>query len=583
MMNKVSRNIVLGLLLLLLVPVLAQGSDKVAVSEQDRRKAEYILLEAQNQKQQENSSAFYDLVRYAHEIDPTNTAISYYLGYCMISLHDVGQEEFEKGLKLMRAHVDAHPSDFYESMLYSDACMAVGQLQEGLRVMKHMARLNPSKVEVQVRLADGYARQGEFRQAIALYDSIELTQGKSIILTGKKLHAFQSLNDTIGALNVVRSLLATAPRNADYNIAMASMFQQFGEGDSAIAYLDKAQQYEPENGNAYLAKAQYYNAIGDSVGYDNQTYKALVSKDLAIESKLDVLTDYARHLLIAKDSSQRAEKLFNVLLEQHPHESVIRDLYSDYLVAKEDFKGAAEQLGYALDIDPTDSHSWHRLMLVNMMDENYPAAIKAAEQSLALNPDSIELYGYIAPAYYEMKEYDKAIATYNAALEKCDTANVVMRSNLMGGKGDVYVALGDTVKAFEMYEECLKVNPQNISVMNNYAYFLAVAGRDLDKAESMSGKAVSADSQNSTFLDTYAWVFFKKKDYKMALFYIESAIGNDQTASLDLMEHYGDILYFNSQVDKAVEQWEKVLEKKSKTDDTTLLQRKIKDKKYYEK
>lgn len=584
-MNQISRNILLGLLLLLLVaPVVAQGGGKKAVSCQDKRKAQYILLEAENKKQQEgNLSAYYDLLCYAHEVDPTNTAISYYLGYCIVSMRNVMSEEFKQGLSLMRTHVDAHPHDFYEAMFYSDACMALNDVQEGLRVMERIARLNPSKGEVQVRLADGHARQGDYRKAIAIYDSLELQQGKSIFFTARKVSAYQMLNDTTGALNAMRSLLATAPRNVDYNIAMAGLFMQFSQGDSVLAYLDKAQQYDPENGNTYLAKAQFYNSIGDSASYDQETYRALISKDLAVESKIEVLVNYTRQLLAVQDSSQRVTKLFNVLLKQHPHEVAIRNLYSDYLVERKDYKGASEQLSYALDIDPTDWKAWYRLVLVSIMGDNYPAAITAAEKALTLNPDSLELYGYIAPAYYEMKQYDKALDTYNKALTKCDTANAVLRSNLMGGKGDVFAAMGDTVKAFDAYEESLRVNPRNISVMNNYAYFLAVAGRDLDKAESLSGRAVNVAAQNAIFLDTYAWVFFKKKDYKMALFYIESAVNNDQDGSPDILEHYGDILYFNGQVDKAVERWKKALERKNGTDDTTLLQRKINDRKYYEK
>lgn len=579
-----SRNIILCLLAALAVlPLLAATRAKTTPSESDRRKAQYIFLEAERQKQDDNVEAFFDLTRYAHAVDPTNTAISYYYGYCLLSMHDVTKDEFQQGVSLMRQHVDAHPGDYYESMLYSDANLAIDQVQEALRVIKQLAAQNPGKPEILIREADCYNRLKDYRNAIAVYDSLESTQGRSVQLAVRKVHAYQALGDTAGALGEMHSLLATAPRNAEFNIAMASMLQQFGQNDSALYYLDCAQKYEPDNGQTYLAKAQYYNLTGDSVNYDKQIYLALTSKELDVDSKEGVLADYARHLLMSRDSSQRVATLFNVLLEQHPHEPTIRSLYSEYLVAKQDYKGAAEQLGYELDMDPTDAKAWHKLMLINMMDENYPAAIKAAKRALELNPDSIELYRYIAPAYFEMKQYDKALATYDAALEKCDSNDFELRSDLTGGKGDVYFAMGDTLMAFDTYEKSLAINPDNTGILNNYAYFLAECDSDLSKAESMSGRAVNASPNNSTFLDTYAWVFFKEKNYDMALFYIKSAIDNDDSDNADLYQHYGAILYATGKVDEAVAQWKKALEMNPDEKLKELLNREINDKTYYEK
>lgn len=571
------------LTIVLFVSLLLLQASKAAptrVTDADRRKAEYVFLEAENQKQQGNTAAFCELTRYAHALDPENTAVSFYLGYGMLMMTDVKKSQVTEALALMRQHVDAHPNDTYELMLYSDANMALGKAQEGLRVLKILAQRNPNDPEIKLRLADGYMRMGEHQKAIGTYDTLQMLEGRSVMLSARKVMAYQSMNDTLGALTEMRSLLSTAPRNAEYNIAMANMMHLFNQPDSALHYLNLAQQYEPENGSTYLAKAQYYNEIGDSANYDRQVYQALISKDLEVDSKMHVLMGYIRNQLIARDSTERVQNLFRVILDQHPHEPQIRTLYSEYLVAKKDYKGAAEQLGYALDIDATDADSWHRLMLINIMDENYPKAIEAAEKALELNPDSLDLYRYIAPSYYQMKEYDRALTTYDRALSIIDTTDVELYSDFVGGKGDVYSSMGDSVRAVESYEQALKIYPGNTSIMNNYAYYLAQRGENLDKAERMAAIAVKSSPNSATVLDTYAWVFFKKKDYKMALFYIESALSKDQDPGAELLEHYGDILFMDGQTEKAVEQWQKALELDSGNE---LLMRKFNDQTYYEK
>ncbi len=562
---RYTQSLCAAILLLLTVLPFADklmASDRKAISEDDRVKAEYIFLEAEKQRNMGRDDAFHHLLQYAHSLDPENSAIAYYLGYSrlMKSNLSVSDSLFSSSLRMMRKHVDAHPEDKYEAMLYANGNMIANQVQEGLRVLKIQAERNPHNVEVQLSIADAYARLEDYRSAIAAYDSVQQWQGQSVQLSARKVRAYQALNDTVGAIGEMRSLLATAPRNVDYNLAMGNMLLMFGERDSALTYYDKAQQYEPENGATYLAKAQFYNAIGDSVNYDQQTYQALVSKDLDVASKVEVLADYARHLLVAKDSSARTENLFKVLIEQHPNEPQIRMLFSDYLAAKDDMKGAAEQMDYAVNLDPIDAQAWNRLLVLNIISENYEAAIAAGDRAIELNPNDIELYGYIAPAYYNIKQYDKAIEVYKKALAAVDSTDTEHRSMFLGGMGDAKFSMGDTIGAFALYDQAIEIDPNNVSILNNYAYFLTLCNRDLDKAERMSAKTVQAEPQNATFLDTYAWVFYKRKEYTMAQLYIEMAIKNERRPSSDIYDHYGDILLAVGNKQEALKQWKKALE-----------------------
>lgn len=562
---RYTQSLCAAILLLLTVLPFADklmASDRKAISEDDRVKAEYIFLEAEKQRNMGRDDAFHHLLQYAHSLDPENSAIAYYLGYSrlMKSNLSVSDSLFSSSLRMMRKHVDAHPEDKYEAMLYANGNMIANQVQEGLRVLKIQAERNPHNVEVQLSIADAYARLEDYRNAIAAYDSVQQWQGQSVQLSARKVRAYQALNDTVGAIGEMRLLLATAPRNVDYNLAMGNMMLMFGERDSALTYYDKAQQYEPENGATYLAKAQFYNAIGDSVNYDQQTYQALVSKDLDVASKVEVLADYARHLLVAKDSSARTENLFKVLIEQHPNEPQIRMLFSDYLAAKDDMKGAAEQMDYAVNLDPTDAQAWNRLLVLNIISENYEAAIAAGDRAIELNPNNIELYGYIAPAYYNIKQYDKAIEVYKKALAAVDSTDTEHCSMFLGGMGDAKFSMGDTIGAFALYDQAIEIDPNNVSILNNYAYFLTLCNRDLDKAERMSAKTVQAEPQNATFLDTYAWVFYKRKEYTMAQLYIEMAIKNECRPSSDIYDHYGDILLAVGNKQEALKQWKKALE-----------------------
>ena len=108
---------------------------KRTVSPADQRKAEYIFVQAQNEKLKDNFDSFYDLLSYAHEIDPENTAISFYMGMCLLKMNNTTKEQCEQGLKLMKAHFEAQPEDLYETTFYTDANMQLGHPEEALRAI----------------------------------------------------------------------------------------------------------------------------------------------------------------------------------------------------------------------------------------------------------------------------------------------------------------------------------------------------------------------------------------------------------------------------------------------------------------
>lgn len=553
------------MLIAMALPFAIRGSasKKEGITQANRVKATYVLMEAQRQHFLEHDDAFYHLIAYAYSLDSTNTSIAFYMGVAKFERTSFEHtDELTAALAQMRKHVEAHPEDKYEARLYAHAAFLVNQYQEGLRVLNIQHQLYPQDDNLLSTMADAYEKTSDYKKALAIYDTLQQWQGQSVELSSAKLKAYQALNDTTGAIHEMRALLASAPTNADYNLAMGKMLFMFGYRDSAMVYYDKAQQYEPDNGLTYLTKAEYYLALGDTLNYDRQTYQALVSTDLDVESKLQILVNYTKTLLSAKDTTHRTDHLFDVLIEQHPLEPQIRVLYSEYLMFIDNNEGAAEQIDYALNLDPTNKELWTRLMAYYLYAGNYEKAIEVGDKAIRLNPDNVELYSYLGSSCYSVKQYDKAIEVYDKALAILDSTQVDDRSNLLSGKADVKFAMGDTIAAFALYDQSLDLNPDNPGTLNNYAYFLALSNRDLDKAERMSAKTIVADAANPTYLDTYAWVFYMRKEYTMAQLYIEMAINNEEQPTSELFEHYGYILLANGDKQKALEQWRKAIELK---------------------
>jgi tetratricopeptide (TPR) repeat protein len=84
----------------------------------------------------------------------------------------------------------------------------------------------------------------------------------------------------------------------------------------------------------------------------------------------------------------------------------------------------------------------------------------------------------------------------------------------------------------------------------------------------MSAKTVNAEPNNSTYLDTYAWIFYKQGNYNLAKIYITKAVDNvkETEGSEVILEHAGDIYAAVNENDKALEMWTKALNINDKND-----------------
>ena len=157
--------------------------------------------------------------------------------------------------------------------------------------------------------------------------------------------------------------------------------------------------------------------------------------------------------------------------------------------------------------------------------------------------------------------------------------NPQMKGQFIMLKGEALYKMGELQEAFELFDESVELDPDNHIALNNYAYYLSLAGKNLDKAERMSGKVIEMFPDNPTYLDTHAWVLFKKGDYSLAKFYMESAINNGGGENGTLLEHYGDILIKLNKTEEAVKNWIKA---RDLGDASELIDRKIEEKRYIE-
>lgn len=101
---------------------------------------------------------------------------------------------------------------------------------------------------------------------------------------------------------------------------------------------------------------------------------------------------------------------------------------------------------------------------------------------------------------------------------------------------------------------------------------------DLDKAEKLSKQSMEIEPENSSYLDTYGWILYQKKDYEKAKIYIEKSLVITPN-SAEVLEHLGDIQFKLNQKEEAMKNWKRAKELGSSGE---FLDKKIKEGTLYE-
>ena len=381
------------------------------------------------------------------------------------------------------------------------------------------------------------------------------------------------------AFSELEKLANKYPSEAKYQIMIGDLYLEKQDTEKALNAYQKAFSIDPEDPYYIVSMANYYEQTGEQDLAKKEIDTALRNSKLDVETKLTILGRYIQNLQRNKKEIENANTLFETLMEQHPQETELNIMYGSFLLAQDKIEDAKFQFQIVTESSPENPAAWSELLHLSFTEENFENAIEICKSALIHFPDAPQFYFYLGIAYNQTKEYEEALKSYQDGIQHVDSSDIRLLSDFYGQIGDTYHQMKNKELSYENYEKALEYNNNNIGVLNNYAYYLSLDKKDLDKAERMSSICVKMHPENSTYIDTYAWVFFVKGDYNLAKFYLESAISNGGDTSEEIVDHYGDVLYKTGNVEKAVEQWEKALELGKKTE---TLKRKIADKTYYE-
>ena len=570
-MKKTRYSIIL--IFLFLLPFAVQAGDDGKNIDARKRAVDYFHLEAVSLQEQGRYDEAYEMLEYCLALDPSSNVTKYLLApyYNILGKDSVAAAMLETIVK-----ENPDNKDYNDALVNQYARQ--GNWKAAIAIYERIIDTAHSKEEIYKSLYSLYYNDDNYMKALEMLDMIEGIEGKSKEITTRRLQLYMLLNRHEEMIAIIRQEIAENPDDFRFMALLGEVYGMMGEYDHAEEIFSRVLAEMPGDAMAQAALAELYAIKGEDDAFC-RTMEALIKNErLETEERLKYLVDYALH----KETTDSAyvHEFYRELLQLPFDRLELHHSYADYLkyrnADKSELAAVYEKI---VELDAEDITAIIELLQYAIENDDEEAVLKYADEALMFLPQHLELYFYKGLSLYMLGNRKESVGVYLEGLEKRDAeSSPAVVAAVFTAAGDTFHELEMKKEAYAAYDSALVYDPYKLEVLNNYSYFLSLDGKELQRALEMSHKTITAEPENQTYLDTYAWILFKLKRYEEAKAYAEKIISMDEEISPVVFHHIGDIFAKCGNMENAVIYWEKALEAGDKTD---ILKKKIKRRKYY--
>ena len=562
------RLLFISLIIFALLPTYGKKKEKKAqattprqeqrLSDNDMRRYQYFYLEAIRQEGLGNYPEAFDLYRHCLEIDSLASESHYAISgfYSSINKDSLALWHLKKANSL-----DPKNDEFAERL--GQYYLSQNMIDEGTAVYERLANMFHNRSEFLDILIRIYQYKKDYKKMLETLNRLEEAEGQSEGLTLSKMQVYSSMGDEKGAYGELSRLVKSHPNDLNYKVMMGNWLLANSKKEEALKAYKAVLKDEPNNAQAQMSLMDYYRAVGNSADADTLLYQILENPNTEAQTRITLMRQVVSDNEQSGGDSTRILNIFSRILSLPQKSSEMAEMQVAYMTYKHMPQDSIlSGLNKVLAINPENIGA--RLQRLDIMwrdtiDEN---VIAECEKAIDYTPEETSLYYYLGLAKYLNKDDAGALkALRKGATTIKDDTPIEISSRIYMISGDILHSMNKAEEAYAAYDSCLNINPNEISCLNNYAYYLSEENRDLKRAEQMSYKTIKAEPENTTYLDTYAWILYMQKRYEEARIYIDQALKNDSTQTSSVIwEHAGDIYIRLGLKTDASNYWQKAID-----------------------
>ena len=424
---------------------------------------------------------------------------------------------------------------------------------------KELITLFPERSEYHFTLAEAYLYQGKTKEALEVYDAIEKILGPSTDLIIHKHKLYLSLGEGEKAIAEIQKLIDQDPANIGFYGLLADLYENEGNDSKALEIYNKIVKIDPSNGTVHLSLYEYYRYHGNQDKALSELTLAFENSTVDIDTKMQIMLQFFTNSERNEKVKAQGYGLADILIDVHANEAKSFSIYGDFLSRDGKLKEALQMFKKAAGLDSGKFPIWSQIVFLESDLKEFELLEKDTQSALEVFPTHPTFYFFNGIANIQLKNYDKAIESLLAGKEMVFD-NAQLQAEFYQYLGDAYHAKKEHVKSDESYDRSLEFNRYNPYVLNNYSYYLSQRKEKLALAETMAKEANNQVPDSPNFIDTYGWVLFLKGNFQEAETLLKKAISLSASPNGTILEHFGDVLFKLNKIEEAIISWQKAKE-----------------------
>lgn len=496
--------------------------------------------------------------------------------YELADLYQMVGRDTEAYSMISRA-AELQPDNKWYQMRLARFCAKDGDYQSFIDIYDKLIENEPENLEYLEAYINVLLRMGDYEKVLEKLNVLEEQMGKNEYIFLQRIQIYDEQGKKDKAIEEMEKLVEFMPENTHYRALLAEAYRKVKRDKEAYKQYLKIKEIEPDNQYINISLMDYYQSMGELDKAFAEFIAAIKNKNLDYETKAQIY-DFWFQKQDVKDAIDDAEAAGNAFIEMYPEKCIGYYIIGTVYFNKQDYATAKEYYQMALERESNNFSTLYQLALCCIDLNDYQGLIEISDKAKSIYPEQPLFYLFNGIGYFNLNDYENTIKILEKGRNL--SANKDLTADFDTYIGDTYMLLKNNKKAFEAYERVLRAKPDNIYVLNNYAYYLSLDNHDFEKALQMSAKTIQAEPKNPTYLDTYAWILYKLDRYDEAKKYMDKVFKYDKNPQGINYEHFGDILYKMGDVKNAVKNWKKA--KKAGGEVSEFLDKKIKDEKLYE-